>query len=295
MGLHSDVSRQEHALCAALPHRPSRHRLCGEALSPLILSMSAYNMTGTRNWPQTSVECRALAVLAQHQLQHSQLTWSDMVSCAPCSCLCWGSTAAAGRSALATSQQQWRKSQMWCARHAWPSHFSCIYGLSHCSSLAAPYLNETCMSWSLLGRCFIQEQYAEYLLEALNREGVVKPSARRSCNSILADVAWGSLFWCLLCPTVPQMGWLMGWRVSKAWWVDILLQGNVVFVRFYEAEGSGMDRRTPPPADKYKKLKASADACVDIPTIMASLPVAIKNAAKQSRSDVWAAVAARLL
>ncbi|CAK0739242.1 hypothetical protein CVIRNUC_001149 [Coccomyxa viridis] len=62
--------------------------------------------------------------------------------------------------------------------------------------------------------------------------------------------------------------------------------GNVVFVRFYEAEGSGMDRRTPPPADKYKKLKASADACVDIPTIMASLPVAIKNAAKQSRSDV---------
>ncbi len=60
----------------------------------------------------------------------------------------------------------------------------------------------------------------------------------------------------------------------------------MVFVRFYEAEGSGMDRRTPPPADKYKKLKASADACVDIPTIMASLPVAIKNAAKQSRSDV---------
>ena len=68
--------------------------------------------------------------------------------------------------------------------------------------------------------------------------------------------------------------------------IDIALQGNVVFVRFYEAEGSGMDRRTPPPADKYKKLKASADACVDIPTIMASLPVAIKNAAKQSRSDV---------
>ena len=67
---------------------------------------------------------------------------------------------------------------------------------------------------------------------------------------------------------------------------DLLLQGNVVFVRFYEAEGSGMDRRTPPPADKYKKLKASADACVDIPTIMASLPMAIKNAAKQSRSDV---------
>jgi hypothetical protein len=64
------------------------------------------------------------------------------------------------------------------------------------------------------------------------------------------------------------------------------MQGNVVFVRFYEAEGTGMDRRTPPPTDEYKRLKAAADACVDIPTIMASLPVAIKNAAKQARSDV---------
>ena len=66
----------------------------------------------------------------------------------------------------------------------------------------------------------------------------------------------------------------------------LAMQGNVVFVRFYEAEGTGMDRRTPPPADEYKRLKAAADACVDIPTIMASLPLAIKNAAKQARSDV---------
>jgi len=64
------------------------------------------------------------------------------------------------------------------------------------------------------------------------------------------------------------------------------LQGNVVFVRFYEAEGSGMDRRTPPSTDEYKRLKAAADACADIPTIMASLPDAIKNAVKQSRNDV---------
>ena len=64
------------------------------------------------------------------------------------------------------------------------------------------------------------------------------------------------------------------------------LQGNVLFVRFYEAEGSGMDRRTPPPTDEYKRLRAAADACVDIPTLMASLPQAIKSAIKQSRTDV---------
>ena len=64
------------------------------------------------------------------------------------------------------------------------------------------------------------------------------------------------------------------------------VQGSVLFVSFYEAEGSGMDRRTPPPADEYKRLKAAADACVDIPTLMASLPSAIKAAVKQSRTDV---------
>lgn len=47
-----------------------------------------------------------------------------------------------------------------------------------------------------------------------------------------------------------------------------------------------MDRRTPMPTDEYKALKVAADACVDIPTIMASLPDAIKSAVKQSRTDV---------
>ena len=32
--------------------------------------MSAHNMTGARHWPQTSVEGRALTMLAQHQPQH---------------------------------------------------------------------------------------------------------------------------------------------------------------------------------------------------------------------------------
>ena len=90
----------------------------------------------------------------------------------------------------------------------------------------------------------------------------------------------------LALPHSPSYGSADGLGRQHRLIIDASLQGNVVFVRFYEAEGSGMDRRTPPPADKYKKLKASADACVDIPTIMASLPVAIKNAAKQSRSDV---------
>ena len=90
----------------------------------------------------------------------------------------------------------------------------------------------------------------------------------------------------LALPHSPSNGSADGLGRQHGLIIDASLQGNVVFVRFYEAEGSGMDRRTPPPADKYKKLKASADACVDIPTIMASLPVAIKNAAKQSRSDV---------
>ena len=93
-------------------------------------------------------------------------------------------------------------------------------------------------------------------------------------------------FLVLALPYSPSNGSADGLARQHSLIIDTSLQGNVVFVRFYEAEGSGMDRRTPPPADKYKKLKASADACVDIPTIMASLPMAIKNAAKQSRSDV---------
>lgn len=56
-------------------------------------------------------------------------------------------------------------------------------------------------------------------------------------------------------------------------------------MRFFEGEGSGMDRRRPPPADTVQRLREAANACVDIPVIMRSLPDAIRAAAKQSKSD----------
>ncbi|BDA48636.1 hypothetical protein COCOBI_12-3170 [Coccomyxa sp. Obi] len=59
--------------------------------------------------------------------------------------------------------------------------------------------------------------------------------------------------------------------------------GNVLFVRFYDTPDSGMDRRTPLPTDQWERLRAAADACVDIPVLMSSLPAAIKSAVTQSR------------
>ena len=63
----------------------------------------------------------------------------------------------------------------------------------------------------------------------------------------------------------------------------VVVQGNVLFVRFYDTPDSGMDRRTPLPSDQWERLRAAADACVDIPVLMNSLPAAIKSAVTQSR------------
>ena len=61
-------------------------------------------------------------------------------------------------------------------------------------------------------------------------------------------------------------------------------QGDVLFVRFFEGEASGMDRRRPPPADAQQRLREAVNALVDIPIIMRSLPDAIRAAAKQSKA-----------
>lgn len=56
----------------------------------------------------------------------------------------------------------------------------------------------------------------------------------------------------------------------------------MLFVRFFEGEASGMDRRRPLPTDQMQRLREAASACVDIPMIMRSLPDAIRAACKQS-------------
>ena len=56
-------------------------------------------------------------------------------------------------------------------------------------------------------------------------------------------------------------------------------------MRFYEGEGSGMDRRRPLPTDQMQRLREAASACVDIPVIMSSLPDAIRAACKQSAAS----------
>lgn len=66
--------------------------------------------------------------------------------------------------------------------------------------------------------------------------------------------------------------------------VCALLQGDVLFVRFYDTPDSAMDRRTPLPSDENERLRLALAACVDVPIIMNSLPNAIRDAVKQSRA-----------
>ena len=55
-------------------------------------------------------------------------------------------------------------------------------------------------------------------------------------------------------------------------------------MRFYEGEGSGMDRRRPPSSNVQQRLREAVNALVDVPIIMRSLPDAIRAAAKQSKT-----------
>lgn len=64
------------------------------------------------------------------------------------------------------------------------------------------------------------------------------------------------------------------------------LQGDssrVLFVRFFEGEGTFMDRATPPrfPSDR-DRLKAALAGLVDIPVLMQTFPGAIRVAVAKS-------------
>lgn len=62
----------------------------------------------------------------------------------------------------------------------------------------------------------------------------------------------------------------------------VLLQGNVLFVRFYEGPGSGMDRQGPPLKDERQRLKLAAENLVDLPILMGAMQQAIKQSVSQN-------------
>ena len=59
----------------------------------------------------------------------------------------------------------------------------------------------------------------------------------------------------------------------------------MLFVRFFEGEGSFMDRQTPPNfRSDQERLKAALANLVDIPILMQTLPNAIRAAVVKSRT-----------
>ncbi|KAK9815433.1 hypothetical protein WJX72_003642 [[Myrmecia] bisecta] len=60
--------------------------------------------------------------------------------------------------------------------------------------------------------------------------------------------------------------------------------GNVLYVRFFEGEGSGMDRQTAASTDVRERLKINLSGLVDIPLIMDTMRAAIPKAVAQSRT-----------
>jgi hypothetical protein len=61
--------------------------------------------------------------------------------------------------------------------------------------------------------------------------------------------------------------------------------GNVFVVRLFEAEGSPMilSKEMQASSDTQRRLKMLLAACVDVPTIMQTMPNAIRNAVVMSR------------
>lgn len=53
---------------------------------------------------------------------------------------------------------------------------------------------------------------------------------------------------------------------------------NVLFVRLYEGPGALAGRRDAAPADPQKRLQVVLDSLVDVPTIMQTMPKAIRQA-----------------
>ena len=61
------------------------------------------------------------------------------------------------------------------------------------------------------------------------------------------------------------------------------LQGDVLFVRFYEGPASGIDRTGPAPSNTRERLQKNAEALIDIPIIMETMKKAIQKAVAQNK------------
>ncbi|KAF5838293.1 hypothetical protein DUNSADRAFT_3090 [Dunaliella salina] len=59
-------------------------------------------------------------------------------------------------------------------------------------------------------------------------------------------------------------------------------QGQVLFVRFYEGPASTQARNERAPKDPKERLEAVIASLVDVPTIMQTMPNAIRKAAQVS-------------
>lgn len=62
------------------------------------------------------------------------------------------------------------------------------------------------------------------------------------------------------------------------------MQGDVLFVRFFEGPASGIDRQGPPIKDPRQRVQTNAEALIDIPIIMETMKQAIRKAVVQNRS-----------
>lgn len=63
----------------------------------------------------------------------------------------------------------------------------------------------------------------------------------------------------------------------------IVIQGNVLIVRFFEGPASGIDRQGPQIGDKRQRIQTNAEALIDIPIIMETMKQAIRQAVVQNR------------
>lgn len=65
--------------------------------------------------------------------------------------------------------------------------------------------------------------------------------------------------------------------------IDVALQGDVLFVRFFEGPASGIDRQGPAPSNAKERMQKNAEALIDIPIIMQTMKVAIQKAVAQNK------------
>lgn len=61
------------------------------------------------------------------------------------------------------------------------------------------------------------------------------------------------------------------------------VQGDVLFVRFFEGPASGIDRQGPAPSNPRERLQKNAEALIDVPIIMQTMKVAIQKAVAQNK------------